>query len=141
MEFYECKVKYQRNGINGEPQTKTEIYLVEAVSFADAEQHTLEEIKPFILGGQEVEMKSIRKMVINELLPNDQGLFWYKAKIEYQSVDPDLGKEKKVSVIWLIQEASMENAYKVAKDGMDNAKVDYTIKTLQVTGIVDVLRV
>ncbi|HCS87356.1 MAG TPA: hypothetical protein DIW30_02700 [Bacteroidales bacterium] len=141
MEFYECKVKYQREVADGKIQTLNDIYLVEGVSFGDAEQHVLEEVKPFILPGQEVEMKSIRKVNITELLPNDNGHFWYKAKISLITVDENAGKEKKVTTTVLVQDVDMESAYKAVNEMMKNSITDYSIKTLQETGIVDVLRV
>ncbi len=141
MEFYESKVKYERKSNSGKVEKTSEIYLIEAVSFSDAEQHVLKEIEPFILPGQEVEVKSIRKMVVHELMPNDQGHFWYKAKICFTTIDEEAGKERNVTQTWLVQEVDMESAYKIVNESMKESISDYTIKTLQETGIVSVIRV
>lgn len=141
MEFYECKVKYQREVAEGKIQSMSDIYLVEGVSFSDVEQRVLEEVKPYILPGQEVEMKSIRKVNITELLPNDSGHFWYKAKVSLITVDENAGKEKKVTTTILVQDVDMESAYRAVNEMMKTSITDYSIKTIQETGIVDVLRI
>lgn len=141
MEFYECKVKYQREVGDGKVQKTSDTYLIEGVSFGDAETRTLEEVKPFILPGQEVEMKSIRKVSINELLPNENGHYWFKAKVYLITVDENQGKEKKVTTTILVQDVDMESAYKAVDTLMKNSITDYSITNIQETTIVDVLRI
>lgn len=141
MEFYECKVKYQREVGEGKVQKTTDTYLIEGVSFGDAENRTLQEVKPFILPGQEVEMKSIRKVSINELLPNENGHYWFRAKVNLITVDENAGKEKKVTTVILVQDVDMESAYKAVDTLMKNSITDYSITNIQETPIVDVLRI
>lgn len=141
MEFYECKVKYQREVGDGKVQKQSETYLIEGVSFGDAETRTLEEIKPFVLPGQEVEMKSIRKVSINELIPNEKGHYWFKAKVNLITVDENKGKEKKLTAVVLVQDVDMEAAYKAVDVCMKNSIMDYSITNIQETSIMDVLRI
>lgn len=139
MEYYECKVRYQREIGEGKLQKQTDTYLIEAVSFGDAETRVLEEVKPFVFMGQDIEMKSIRKVSFNEVLPNSQGHFWFKAKVILTTIDESAGKEKKITTNILAQEVDMEGAYKAINQLMKNSIVDYEITNLQVTNIVDVL--
>ena len=139
MEYYECKVRYQREIGDGKLQKQNDTYLIEAVSFADAETRVIEEVRPFVFAGQELEMRSIRKVNYNEVLPNPQGHFWYKAKVILTTVDESAGQEKKITTTILVQEVDMENAYKVVNQLMKHSITDYEITNIQVTGIVDVL--
>ncbi|MBR1808463.1 MAG: DUF4494 domain-containing protein [Paludibacteraceae bacterium] len=139
MEFYECKVAYQREVGEGKLQKQSDVYLIEAVSFGDAEARVLEEVRPFVFMGQEIEMKSIKKVLYAEVLPNPQGHFWFKAKVLLTTVDESAGKEKKISINMLVQDIDMESAYQAINQFMKNSITDYEITNLQVTGIVDVL--
>ena len=139
MEFYECKVKYQREAGDGKIQKAADTYLIEAVSFGDAETRVLEEVRPYAFMGQEVEMKTIRKVLYQEVIGTPEGRFWFKAKVALVSVDESTGKEKKIITSILIHEVDMENAYKAVNQLMKNSITDYEITNLQVTNIVDVL--
>ncbi|MBQ9705193.1 MAG: DUF4494 domain-containing protein [Paludibacteraceae bacterium] len=139
MEFYECKVKYQREVGDGKLQKMNDTYLIEAVSFGDAETRVLEEVRPFVFAGQEVEMKSIKKVLYTEVLPNDEGHYWFKAKVMLTTIDENAGKEKKIATGILVQEVDMESAYKAVNKLMKDSITDYEITNLQVTNIVDVL--
>ncbi len=139
MEFYECKVKYQREAGDGKLQKANDTYLIEAVSFGDAETRILEEVRPYAFQGQEIEMKSIRKVAYNEVINNPDGHFWFKAKVLLTTIDESAGKEKKIATNILIGEVDIENAYKAVNQLMKSSITDYEITNLQVTNIVDVL--
>ncbi|MBR1928558.1 MAG: DUF4494 domain-containing protein [Paludibacteraceae bacterium] len=139
MEFYECKVRYQKEVGDGKLQKQNDTYLIEAVSFGDAETRVLEEVKPFVFMGQEVEMKAIKKITYNEVLPDENGRFWYKTKVVLTTIDENAGKEKKITTNILVHSVDIENAYKAINQLMKGAITDYTITNLQETSIVDVL--
>lgn len=141
MEFYECKVRYQREIGEGKVQKISETYLIEAVSFGDAETRVLEKVQPFVLMGQEVEMRTIRKINIAELLPAQNGHYWFKVKLSLVSIDENAGKEKKITVVALVEALDMEDAYKAVNEMMKDSVTDYSILTLQQTDIVEVIRV
>lgn len=139
MQYYECKVKYQREVGDGKLQKQSDTYLIEAMSFGDAETRVIDEVKPFVFMGQELEMKSIRKVTYSEVMPNPQGHFWFKAKIVLTTIDESAGKEKKIQTTVLVQEVDMESAYRAVNQLMKNSITDYEITNIQVTDIVDVL--
>ena len=139
MEYYECKVRYQREIGEGKLQKQSDTYLIEAVSFGDAEERVIIEVKPFVFMGQEIEMRSIRKVVYNEVLHNPQGHFWFKAKVVLTTVDENEGKEKKIKTNILVQQTDLEAAYKAVNKLMKNSITDYEITNVQITGIVDVI--
>lgn len=139
MEFYEVKVRYQREIGDGKLKKANETYLIEAVSYADAETRILEEIKPFVFGGMEIKMPAIKIVSYNEVLPNPQGQFWYKAKVTLTTVDEEAGKEKKITTYILVQESSIDGVTTAVNNLMKNAITDYSITNIQETNIMDVL--
>ena len=48
--WFECKVSYEKMLENGMQKKVTEPYLVDALSFTEAEARIIEEIRPFITG-------------------------------------------------------------------------------------------
>lgn len=139
MELFECKVRYQKEVADGKIQKRNDVYLIEAISFSDAETRVIEEVKPFVFMGQDVDIKTIRKVSFNEILPNPQGHFWFKAKVVLTTIDESAGKEKKIATNILVQEVDIQGAYEAVEKLMKNSITDYEITNLQVTDIIDVI--
>lgn len=139
MELFECKVRYQKEVADGKIQKRNDVYLIEAISFSDAETRVIEEVKPFVFMGQDVDIKTIRKVNFNEILPNPQGHFWFKAKVVLTTIDESAGKEKKIATNILVQEVDIQGAYEAVEKLMKNSITDYEITNLQVTDIIDVI--
>ena len=86
MIFHEIKVSYERQTGEDNPGKVKEIYLIDgAVSFADAENCLMEEIKPFIFG--DCEVQSCKRSQFFEVFPNEGGAYWYKARVEMITID------------------------------------------------------
>ena len=49
--WFECKISYEKVLENGMQKKVTEPYLVDAISFTEAEARITEEVRPFISGG------------------------------------------------------------------------------------------
>lgn len=77
-EWFECSVRYEKTLENGMQKYVSEPYLVEAISFTEAEQRFIEEIQPFMSG--EYEVKAVSKRKISELFEDDKELAdkWFK---------------------------------------------------------------
>ena len=142
MDLFECKVRYKRQQDDGKLIPMNELYLVEAVSFGEAEKMTLEVAAKLAFMGEEINMAAIRKVKYAEIIPNPQGHFWYIAKVEMKTYDEASGKEKLSVMSWLVQETSMEEAYKKLSAILEkDATVECSIKQLQESKIMDVLRI
>lgn len=139
MQLFECKILYQREVADGKIQKQSDTYLIDAVSFADAETRVLKEVEPFVFAGQDINVKSIRKVNYNEILPDPNGHFWFKAKLKLTTVDENDGKEKKITINILLQAVNIDDANQAINKFMANAIMDYEITNIQVTDIVDVL--
>ena len=69
--WFECKVSYEKMLENGMQKKVTEPYLVDALSFTEAEARIIEEIRPFITG--EFTVTDIKRARLSELFFNENG--------------------------------------------------------------------
>ncbi len=136
--FFECKVRYERTMENGLNKKVTETYVVDALSFTDAESRIIEEMKPYISGEFDVTAISIAPYSEAFLSDKDADDKYYKVKCEFITLDEKNGKEKKTSVHYLVQAASVECARKYTDEVMYKSMIDYNIVAVAETKILDV---
>ncbi|EGK01792.1 MAG: DUF4494 domain-containing protein [Prevotella sp.] len=134
--WFECKVSYEKMLENGMQKKVTEPYLVDALSFTEAEARIIEEIKPYITG--EFTITDIKRAKLSELFFNDNGDRFFKAKVMFISLDEKSGTEKKTAVNMLAQASDLKEALKVVEKGMEGTLADYAIASLSETMIMDV---
>lgn len=137
-EWFECKVRYDKTLENGLIKKVTEPYLVDALSFTEAERRFLEEIKPFMSG--EFEVTDIKRTKFAELFETaeDTADKWFKAKIAFIRLDEKSGAEKKTCENVLIQASDLRDAVKRLDKGMEGNMGDYEIVSIAETPIMDV---
>ena len=134
MIFHEIKVKYERQTGEDNPKAAKEIYLIDgAVSFADAENCVLNEIKPFIFG--DCEVQNCKRSQFFDVFPNEDGAFWYKARVEMITIDGD--KETRKNVAFLVQANMLDDAVFVLKQALK--AYDCEIISMAKTQIMDIL--
>lgn len=121
---------------NGMQKKVTEPYLVDALSFTEAEARIIEELKPFISG--EFVIADIKRARLSELFFFEAGDRFFRAKVQFITLDEKSGSEKKTSVNMLAQASDIEEALKVVKKGMEGTMADYAIASLVETTIMDV---
>ena len=134
MIFHEIKVKYDRQTGEDNPGKVKEIYLIDgAVSFADAENCLMAELKPFIFG--DCEVQSCKRSQFIEVFPNEGGAFWYKARVEMITIDGD--KETRANKAVLVQANLLDDAVFALKQALQS--YDCEIISVAKTPIVDIL--
>lgn len=144
-QWFECKIRYDKLQENGTSVKKvTESFLVDALSFTEAEARIIEERQPYISG--EFSVTAVKRTKISEIFPDDadDADKWYQVKWLITTIDdkPQApGKppvEKKVSVLSIVQAADFESALASFKEGMKNTLADYDIAAINETTILDV---
>lgn len=134
MIFHEIKVNYERQTGEDNPGKVKEIYLIDgAVSFADAENCLMNEIKPFIFG--DCEVQTCKRSQFFEVFPNQDGAYWYKARVEMITIDGEKETRKSVSV--LVQANVLDDAVFALKQAMNS--YDCELLSIAKTPIVDIL--
>ncbi|MBO4454310.1 MAG: DUF4494 family protein [Paludibacteraceae bacterium] len=134
MIFHEIKVNYERQTGEDNPDKVKEIYLIDgAVSFADAENCLMAELKPFIFG--DCEVQSCKRSQYFEVFPNEGGAFWYKARVEMITIDGD--RETRANKAVLVQANLLDDAVFALKQALTS--YDYELISIAKTPVVDIL--
>lgn len=138
--WFECAVKYERTTEDGTNKKVTETYVVEALSFTDAEQKITDEISSYTNG--EFEIKKISPMSINEIFFSDKDKDdkWYKCKLAFITIDEKTQKEKKTTTSYLVQASDLPTALNYMLGEMNNTLVDFLTSNISETKIMDVYR-
>lgn len=136
--WFECKVRYDKTLENGTIKKVTEPYLVDAMSFTEAEARIIREMSPFMSG--EWSVADIKRANFSELFPSDEESAdrWYKLKLATIIIDEKKQVEKKVTTWKLVQAANLKDAIKKLDEGMRGTLADVELTQVAETPIVDV---
>jgi CMP-N-acetylneuraminic acid synthetase len=123
---------------DGQQKKVTEAYVVDALSFTEAEHRITEEMTSYISGVFDV--TDIKKASYKEIFFSDAETSdrWYKAKLQFITIDEKTDKEKKTNVYYLVQAGSFEGARKNIDEVMGGTMIDYVINAVKETVIMDV---
>jgi len=136
LNWFEVKIKYEKTAEEGKIVKVSESYLVDALSFTEAEARINTEMKPFISG--EFVVSAIRRARINELFSNENGDKWYRAKLYFISLDEEKGIEKRTATTMMVQANDTKEANEGIVAGMKASMADYEIASVTETQIIDV---
>ena len=116
----------------------TEQYVVEALSFSEAEQRITEEMSQYISGKYEI--TDVRKAPYKEVFFSDADLEdrYYKAKLQFITIDERTDKEKRSAVTYLVQAATLDGAVNNINEVMGSTMIDYEKSNISETKIMDV---
>lgn len=134
--WFEVTAKYQKTDEDGRQKMVSEKYLIDAVSFTEAEARGFERIGEEVPG--EFQITNIKKSNISEIVPNETADDWWKLKVSFVMLDEDSGKEKKVNNYFLVQADSTEEAKKGIDESLKAMLAPYEVSSMIKTTIVDV---
>lgn len=134
--WFECKVRFDKMQDNGAVKKVNEPYLVDALTFTEAESRIIEEMTPFISG--DFSVSAVKKTKIAEIFFNDDGDRYYMVKVNLIVIDEKSGAEKKVANFILVQASDFEDALKKFLKGMEGTLSDFEIVSISETPIMDV---
>jgi len=135
--WFETAVKYERVADKGKTVKVTEKYLVDALTFTECEARIIKEMTPFISG--EFQVATIKRAKINEMFWNENADKWFRAKVNFVSID-EKGNDKKTSVTILVQANEIKDARENLVEGMKGSQADYEIASITETSILDVYK-
>ena len=136
--WFECKIRYEKTMEDGLQKKVIETYVVDALSFTEAEQRIMEEMSSYISG--EFEVNDIKRAAFKEIFFSDEEMAdrWYKTKLQFITIDEKTEKEKKTSVYYLVEGTSLESARRNIDEVMANSMFDYVIVGVNETPVIDV---
>lgn len=134
--WFECKVRFEKMQENGSVKKVNEPYLVDALSFTEAESRIIEEMKPFISG--DFSISAVKKTKISEIFFNEDGDRYYMVKVNFIVIDEKSGAEKKAASFILVQASDLQDALQKFLKGMEGTMSDYEIVSVAETPLMDV---
>ena len=134
--WFECKINYEKVAEDGMQKKVTEPYLVDALSFTEAEARIIEEMRPYISG--EFTVMDIKRARYTETFLNDSGDRFYRVKVNMITLDEKSGTEKKTPIQMLSQASTIHEAISVIDTGMKGTMADYVIAAVTETALMDV---
>ncbi|MDD3196593.1 MAG: DUF4494 domain-containing protein [Paludibacter sp.] len=136
--WFECKVKLEKTVDDGKIIKVGESYLVDALSFTEAEERMVQEMKPFISG--DFQIATVKRVKISELFFNDNGDKWYRCKVNFVTFDEEKGIEKRTPVVMMVQASDFRGALDGLTEGMKGTMADWEVAVITETTIMDVFR-
>ena len=137
--WFECKVRYEKLQENGAAKKVNEPYLVDALSFTEAEARIVEEMRPFISG--DFSVSAVKKTKIAELYRDDTGDKWYRCKLMFITINEKTAAEKRSASVILVQASDFASAFANVRECMKDTVSDYEIAEIAETKIMDVFDV
>lgn len=132
--IFESKIRYQKINEQGKVKNATETYLLDAVSFTDAEERINREMEPYISG--DFTVLSIKLTGYSETI-HGQGDIWFKCLVSFISIDEEKGMERKVKTPVLVRSGSAQDAINEVDQLFLGSVTDYEITSVQETAIIE----
>lgn len=136
--WFECKAQFDKMMENGSLKKVTEPYMVDALSFTEAESRIIEELTPFVSG--ELNITAVKKTRIGEIFWDDSADKWYLVKAAFITIDEKTAAEKKSVSQILVAASDFKGAYDNFMEGMKGTMADFDIVSINETAIMDVYK-
>lgn len=134
--WFICKVKYQKQDDKGKVKNVSDQYLVDAVSFTEAEARIYEKLGSVLPG--EFHISNISKSNITDVFYYEDSDVWHKCKMTYTLEVEGSGKEKKITNHVLLTAADVKTAYDRVYESLNNMLVEFKVPEIVESPIVEV---
>ena len=136
--WFEAKVRYDKTMEDGCLKKVTETYVIDALSFGEAENRILEKMGSYVSG--EIEVCGLKIAPYKEIFFADSNMAdrWYVAKLAFITIDEKTDKQKKTRVCYLVNAGNINAAIKNIEEVMAGTMIDYDTLNVSETQILDV---
>ena len=137
-DWFETKIRYEKTMEDGSMKAVTESYVVDALSFAESEDSISAEMSMYI--SSDFKITGIKTAPYKEIFFSDNGNDdrWYRAKLQFITIDEKTEKEKRSNINYLIQAGTLLGAVKNIDEVMSGTMIDYVIAGVYETPMMDV---
>jgi hypothetical protein len=138
--WFECKVRYERLDESGNQKKAVDSYLVDALTFTEAEARITQEMQPYL--GGEFTVANIRRVNINELFDSEleSDDRWYRCKVMFVTLDEEKAVEKKTATQMYVKAGDIKTALDNLLTGLKGIMADYEIVSIIETPVMDVFK-
>lgn len=137
-QWFKTSVRFDKTLENGTVKKVTELYLVDALSFTEAEARIIEEVTPCISG--DFTVSAVKKSKIAEIFWDNTGDKWYQVKVAFITIDEKTAAEKRTVSVIMVQASDFKDAHANFIAGMKGTMADFEIVSIAETNIMDVYK-
>ena len=136
--WFECKIRYEKIMEDGTPKKVNEVYVIDALSFSEAEERIMKEMSSYISG--EIELVDVKIAPYREVFFADDNIAdqWFKVKLSFITIDERTDKEKRTSMMYLVNAGNISSAINNIDKVMSGTMIDYVTTSISATKIFDV---
>ena len=136
--WIETKVRYEKTVENGAQKMVNEPYLVDALSFSEAEARITEEIAPYMQG--DFSVSAVKRTNISEIFFGEDTSAdkYYKIKAAFIFINEKTLAEKRSNTNYLVQAKNIVDALNIFQERMKGTMADYEIVSISETALIDV---
>lgn len=135
-QFFISTVRYDKVLPNGAVRPVNEQYLLDALSFTEAEARTIERLTPY-MSGEFVIAKMTRPRIAELVQDADNGDRFYRVGYAFTTLDEKTGQEKRQGVAVLVKAHDFADAYDTFKQAMASTLADWELVSIAETTILD----
>ena len=136
--WFSVRVMYDKVNEQGKDVKAKEVYLIDALSFTEAEARAIGELTPYISGEMRVTAMKIEDIAEIFNTEDESADRWYRVKAVFIQLNEKTLKQQKRAQISLVKGKSTEDATNRFHEGMKGTMADYEIHTVSETQFVDV---
>lgn len=135
----ECIVAYDKTQMDGTEKKVKESYIVNGHSFTEAEATIVREMTSLV--GKGFDVVNINPCQFGEIFFSEDAEDdrWYKARLQFITIDERTEREKRSNVFYLVQAGSFDAAKRNIDKVMGETMIDYVIAKIEETKIMDVV--
>lgn len=134
--WYQGKIRYQKIDEKDKTIKITEVYLVDAVSYTDAEARIYSTVAS---NTPDFHLFGLSRMKLQEVFFVEDGAeTWFKVKVNFMSFDEKSQKEKRTPFNMLINAENPLEAYQLITERLGTVE-DYQITDINITNILEVI--
>ena len=121
--YFKCSVKRIEMDENGNDKKVTDEYVVDAMSYTEAEARIIEEVKDMKVDMSEIDISRYR---IDDVVDGD-GMDWFKITCDFITIDERSGDEKRKAHSYLVMSNGVTKAIETFEGYMKGTMVDWEL--------------
>lgn len=137
MMLFEVGVRMERTLESGKVAKVVEQFVVDALSFTEAETRIISEVGAY---GTDIEVLTMKRSRCTELVGDGSKEKWFKAKVNYITINEKTEKERKTPYYYFVNAETIADAKSTVDEFFRETLIDYSIATLDETKVLDVFR-
>lgn len=139
--WFQCRTHYNKSTENGKDKKVSEVYLVDAILWGEAEERITKELTPFVKEGSTMYIDDIARFNIDAIIEMDATEAddrYYKVVQAFVVIDEDSGDEKRNNYKYLVRASDTDRAQRIMEEYNKTSVGDWIIVSIQETPIMDV---